>query len=56
MIPRRRAECKCNVFQRFFPVIATTDLAYEMPEKMSVMDTIVNLVRKSDACYTIYLL
>lgn len=22
-----------NVFQRFFPVIATTDLAYEMPEK-----------------------
>ena len=32
-----------NVFQRFFPVIATTDLAYEMPEKMSVMDTIVNI-------------
>ena len=27
----------------FFPVIATTDLAYEMPEKMSVMDTIVNI-------------
>lgn len=22
-----------NIFQRFFPVIATTDLAYEMPEK-----------------------
>ena len=32
-----------NVFQRFFPVIATTDLAYEMPEKTSVMDTIVNI-------------
>lgn len=32
-----------NVFQRFFPVIATTDLVYEMPEKMSVMDTIVNI-------------
>ena len=32
-----------NIFQRFFPVIATTDLAYEMPEKTSVMDTIVNI-------------
>ena len=32
-----------NIFRRFFPVIATTDLAYEMPEKTSVMDTIVNI-------------
>ena len=36
-----------NVFQRFFPVIATTDLAYEMPEKMSVMDTIVNIFQSN---------
>ena len=32
-----------NIFQRFFPVIATTDLAYEMKERTSVMDTIVNI-------------
>ena len=32
-----------NIFQRFFPVIATTDLAYEMPEKTSAMDTVVNI-------------
>ena len=32
-----------NIFQRFFPVITTTDLAYKMPEKTSVMDTIVNI-------------
>ena len=32
-----------NFFKRFFPVVATTDLSYEAAEKMSVMDTIVNI-------------
>ncbi len=32
-----------NVFKRLFPVIATTDLSYNVGEKTSLMDTIVNI-------------
>lgn len=32
-----------NLFKRFFPVIATNNLTYETTEKISVMDTIVNI-------------
>ena len=32
-----------NVFKRVFPVIATTDLSYQVGEKTSLMDTIVNI-------------
>ena len=32
-----------NFFKRFFPVIATSNLSYETTEKISVMDTIVNI-------------
>lgn len=32
-----------NVFKRAFPVIATTDLSYQVGEKTSLMDTIVNI-------------
>lgn len=32
-----------NLFKRLFPVIATTDLSYEVGEKTSLMDTIVNI-------------
>lgn len=32
-----------NLFKRLFPVVATTDLAYEAAEKTSFMDTIVNI-------------
>ena len=33
----------CNLFKKLFPVIATTDLSYEIGEKTSLMDTIVNI-------------
>ena len=32
-----------NLFKNLFPVIATTDLSYEVGEKTSLMDTIVNI-------------
>ena len=32
-----------NLFKKLFPVIATTDLSYEIGEKTSLMDTIVNI-------------
>ena len=32
-----------NIFQKFFPVIATTDLSYEAAEATSFMDTIVGI-------------
>ncbi len=32
-----------NIFKRFFPVVATTDLTYSASTKMSVMDTIVDI-------------
>lgn len=32
-----------NFFKRFFPAIATSNLTYETTEKISVMDTIVNI-------------
>lgn len=32
-----------NLFKRFFPAIATSNLTYETTEKISVMDTIVNI-------------
>ena len=33
----------CNLFKKMFPVIATTDLSYQVGEKTSLMDTIVNI-------------
>ena len=32
-----------NLFKKMFPVIATTDLSYQVGEKTSLMDTIVNI-------------
>lgn len=32
-----------NLFKKMFPVIATTDLSYQVSEKTSLMDTIVNI-------------
>lgn len=32
-----------NLFKKMFPVIATTDLSYQVGEKISLMDTIVNI-------------
>nr|WP_288733542.1 dicarboxylate/amino acid:cation symporter [uncultured Anaerobutyricum sp.] len=32
-----------NLFKKLFPVIATTDLSYQVGEKTSLMDTIVNI-------------
>ena len=32
-----------NLFKKMFPVIATTDLSYQIGEKTSLMDTIVNI-------------
>lgn len=32
-----------NLFKKIFPVIATTDLSYQVGEKTSLMDTIVNI-------------
>ena len=32
-----------NLFKKLFPVIATTDLSYQLGEKTSLMDTIVNI-------------
>ena len=33
-----------NLFKKMFPVIATTDLSYQVGEKTSLMDTIVNIL------------
>lgn len=33
-----------NLFKKMFPVIATTDLSYQVGEKTSLMDTIVNII------------